>query len=300
MQPLPHDRSADRDRPQLRVAVPACAAPADTDAERSARADDERSRVERAEELLGRAACHTLGIFALPDGFRLSVVIPVFNEIATLAEVVGRVRACGVPCQIILVDDGSTDGTRELLKSWQGEPDLTVILHDRNQGKGAALKTGFAAADGDAVIIQDADLEYDPAEYRKLLQPIVEGQADVVFGSRFTGDSQRVLYFWHYVGNRVLTLLSNMFTNLNLTDMETCYKVFRGDVLRRVAPTLQERRFGVEPELTAKVARLPGVRIYERPISYSGRTYAEGKKITWRDGFRALWCIVRYRKGIRP
>jgi hypothetical protein len=142
-------------------------------------------------------------------------------------------------------------------------------------------------------------LEYDPAEYRKLLEPIVDGRADVVFGSRFTGDSQRVLYFWHYAGNRLLTLLSNLFTNLNLTDMETCYKVFRGDILRRIAPTLREERFGVEPELTAKVARLPGVRIYERPISYSGRTYAEGKKITWRDGIRALWCIVKYRRGIR-
>jgi glycosyltransferase involved in cell wall biosynthesis len=226
-------------------------------------------------------------------------VIPVYNEIATLAEVVRRVRASGVPCQIVLVDDGSTDGSRELLERWRDQPDLTVILHERNRGKGAALRTGFAAADGDAVIIQDADLEYDPAEYRKLLEPIVEGRADVVFGSRFTGDSQRVLYFWHYAGNRLLTLLSNMCTNLNLTDMETCYKVFRGDILRRIAPTLREERFGVEPELTAKVARLPGIRIYERPISYSGRTYAEGKKITWRDGFRALWCIIKYRRGIR-
>jgi glycosyltransferase involved in cell wall biosynthesis len=254
-------------------------------------------RVAVLEQLLGPAACHKLGIYALPEGFRLSVVIPVFNEIDTVATVVERVRGSGVPCEIILVDDGSTDGTRELLESWRGQADLTIVLHERNQGKGAALKTGFLRATGDAVIVQDADLEYDPAEYRYLLQPIVEGQADVVFGSRFLGDSQRVLYFWHYVGNRGLTTLSNCFTNLNLTDMETCYKVFRRDVIERIAPRLREQRFGIEPELTAKVAGLPGVRIYERPISYCGRTYAEGKKITWRDGFRALWCILRYGRG---
>jgi glycosyltransferase involved in cell wall biosynthesis len=259
--------------------------------------EDPRSRSERAAELLGPAACRALGIYHPPQGFMLSVVIPVYNEARTVEELVRRVRRSGVACQIILVDDGSTDGSRELVESWRGQPDLTVILHETNQGKGAALKTGFAAATGDVVVIQDADLEYDPAEYLKLIQPIVEGQADVVFGSRFTGDSQRVLYFWHYLGNRLLTLLSNAFTNLNLTDMETCYKAFRIDVIRRIAPTLRERRFGIEPELTAKVARLPGVRIYERPISYAGRTYSEGKKITWRDGLRALWCVVRYCRG---
>ncbi|MGE3406604.1 MAG: glycosyltransferase family 2 protein [Pirellulales bacterium] len=280
-------------RPHLRVADPG-----DHDPQRAAAAQEERARVARAEELLGPSACRTLGIYALPEGFVLSVVIPVYNEIRTLAELVGRVRASGVPCQIILIDDASTDGTRELLESWRGESDLKIIFHEKNQGKGAALKTGFESADGDVVIIQDADLEYDPAEFRKLIQPIVEGQADAVFGSRFTGDSQRVLYFWHYLGNRFLTLLSNAFTNLNLTDMETCYKAFRADTLKQVTPALREKRFGIEPELTAKVARLPGIRIYERPISYSGRTYAEGKKITWRDGFRALWCIFRYRKGI--
>jgi glycosyltransferase involved in cell wall biosynthesis len=174
-----------------------------------------------------------------------------------------------------------------------------IVMHEKNQGKGAALKTGFLRAQGHVVLVQDADLEYDPAEYRRLIQPIVEGQADVVFGSRFTGESQRVLYFWHYLGNRFLTLLSNAVTNLNLTDMETCYKVFRREVIAEIAPTLRERRFGIEPELTAKVARLPNVRIYERPITYAGRTYAEGKKITWRDGVSALRCIWKYRKGIR-
>jgi glycosyltransferase involved in cell wall biosynthesis len=258
---------------------------------------DEQARVEAAERLLGRGACRVLGIYQFPADFRLSVVIPIFNEVDTLAEIVRRVRGSGVPCQIVLVDDGSSDGSRDILERWRDEPDLKILLHEQNRGKGAALRTGFAAADGDVVLIQDADLEYDPADYRTLLQPIVEGQADVVFGSRFSGDSQRVLYFWHYVGNRVLTLLSNMFTNLNLTDMETCYKAFRRETLQQVLPSLCEDRFGIEPELTAKVAKLPGVRIYERPISYAGRTYAEGKKITWRDGVRALWCIVKYSVG---
>jgi len=259
---------------------------------------NEEQRVELARKLLGRAGCQQLGIYRLPDDFLLSVVMPVYNERDTLAEVVRRVRETGIRTQIILVDDGSTDGTRELLRSWEGEPDLTIVFHDKNQGKGAALKTGFLKAHGNVVLVQDADLEYDPAEFHRLIQPIVEGQADVVFGSRFTGENQRVLYFWHYVGNRVLTLLSNAMTNLNLTDMETCYKVFRHETIAKIAPTLRERRFGIEPELTAKVARLPGIRIYERPISYAGRTYAEGKKITWRDGLSALRCIWRYRKGI--
>lgn len=254
-------------------------------------------RVRQLEQLLGRAACRKLGIYVLPEGFVLSVVIPVFNEVKTVAQVLARVRASGVPVEIIVVDDGSTDGTRELLAGWSDQRDLRVVLHERNRGKGAALRTGFQLATGDVVIVQDADLEYDPGEFALLIQPIVENEADVVFGSRFTGDNQRVLYFWHYLGNKFLTLLSNMATNLNLTDMETCYKAFRRDVIQRIAPQLREDRFGIEPELTAKVAHLPGVRIHERPISYAGRTYAEGKKITWRDGFRALWCIVRYRRG---
>jgi glycosyltransferase involved in cell wall biosynthesis len=255
-------------------------------------------RTELLLSLLGPSVCRQLGIFRLPEGFVLSVVIPVYNEVNTVAEVVRKVRECGVPTEIILVDDGSTDGTRAILDGWRSEPDLKIIFHEKNQGKGAGLITGFQHATGDVVIVQDADLEYDPAEFPKLIQPIVEDQADVVFGSRFKGDTQRVLYFWHSIGNYVLTLLSNMMTNLNLTDMETCYKAFRRDVIQRIAPTLQEKRFGTEPELTAKVASIPGIRIYERPISYRGRTYAEGKKITWKDGFRALWCILKYRKGL--
>lgn len=260
---------------------------------------DENQRIALLEHLLGVGVCRRLGIYPLPEGFLLSVVIPVFNERDTITEVIGRVRQSGVPCEIILVDDGSTDGTRDLLNSWQGQSDLNILMHEKNQGKGAALQTGFSHAKGNVVLVQDADLEYDPAEFKKLIQPIVEDQADVVFGSRFTGDNQRVLYFWHYVGNRILTTLSNAFTNLNLSDMETCYKVFRREIIQQISPSLREKRFGIEPELTAKVASVPGVRIFERPITYSGRTYEQGKKITWRDGFRALWCIVRYRRGLR-
>jgi len=172
-------------------------------------------------------------------------------------------------------------------------------MHEKNQGKGAALRTGFGHATGQVVIVQDADLEYDPAEFSQLIQPIVENQADVVFGSRFTGNNHRVLNFWHSVVNGGLTLLSNAMTNLKLTDMETCYKAFRREVIQQIAPTLKENRFGIEPELTAKVASLPGIRIHERSISYAGRSYAEGKKITWRDGVRALFCIFRYRHGLR-
>jgi len=254
---------------------------------------------ETLRQLLGPSVCRRLGIYEMPAGFVLSVVIPIYNERRTIEEVVRRIRATGLPVEMILVDDGSIDGTRDLLAGWREQPDMRIIFHDVNQGKGAALRTGFAAATGDVVIVQDADLEYDPTEFAKLIQPIVENQADVVFGSRFSGDNQRVLYFWHYVGNRVLTLLSNMMTNLNLTDMETCYKAFRREVIQRIGPTLREQRFGIEPELTAKLARLPKIRIHERPISYAGRTYAEGKKITWRDGFRALYCIIRYSRGMR-
>jgi len=258
-----------------------------------------KKRAQLLEWLLGSAACRRLGIYVLPDGFLLSVVIPVFNERATVAEVVRRVRACGLPLEMIIVDDGSTDGTRAILLELANQSDVRVVLHDHNSGKGAALRTGFALATGDVVIVQDADLEYDPAEYARLIQPIVENQADVVFGSRFAGDNHRVLYFWHYLGNRLLTLFSNALTNLNLTDMETGSKAFRRDCIQRVAPHLRENRFGIEPELTAKLASVPGVRIHECSITYHGRTYAEGKKITWRDGIRAIWCIVRYWRGIR-
>lgn len=222
---------------------------------------------------------------------RLSVVIPIYNEKDTVRAIHEAVKSVGIVSEIILVDDFSTDGSRDIVRGLAD--DMTVVLlHDRNMGKGAALRTGFRSASGDIVIIQDADLEYDPKQYPKLIQPILDGKADVVYGSRFvSGDYRRVLYFWHMVGNSFLTLLSNMLTNLNLTDMETCYKAFRKEVLDRVS--IEENRFGFEPEITAKVAKLD-VRIYETGISYSGRTYKEGKKIGWKDGFSALRCIVKY------
>ena len=225
---------------------------------------------------------------------KLSIVIPCYNEIDTIEDILAKVRAVELPVgkEIIIVDDCSTDGTRDLLAALDGAPGVRVVLHEVNRGKGAALRSGFAHASGDLIIIQDADLEYDPDEYSKLLQPILDNQADVVYGSRFIGgESHRVLYFWHSVGNKFLTLLSNMFTNLNLTDMEVCYKVFRRSVLEQIE--LQEDRFGFEPEFTAKVARL-GCPIYEVGISYYGRTYAEGKKISWKDGVRAVYVIVKY------
>ena len=249
---------------------------------------------------LGEAACRQLGFYAIPKDLLLSVVIPVYNENETFMQLLDRVRAVPIRKEIVMVDDCSTDGTRDLLagleKHAEDDPNnlLQVHYHDVNQGKGAALRTAFAKVTGNIIIIQDADLEYDPAEYPRLLRPIVEDKADVVYGSRFLGDQpHRVLYYWHYQGNKFLTMMSNCFSNLNLTDMETCYKVFRKNVLQEIAPTLKQERFGFEPEITAKIAH-HHYRVYEMSISYSGRTYDQGKKIGWRDGLKALWCIVRY------
>jgi glycosyltransferase involved in cell wall biosynthesis len=240
---------------------------------------------------------------------KVSIVVPVYNEVATLKTAIQRVVAVELDKEIVLVDDGSTDGSRESLAElarvglpgWlpdpagaRGENTVRVHFQPRNQGKGAALRAAFEVATGDIVVVQDADLEYDPQDIPRLIKPIVDGIADVTFGSRFIGSPRRVLYFWHTVLNRGLTLLSNMLNDLNVTDMETCYKAFRLEVIRRLA--IEEDRFGIEPELTAKVAKMQ-LRIYEVPISYYGRTYAEGKKIGWKDGMRALYCIVKY--GVR-
>jgi glycosyltransferase involved in cell wall biosynthesis len=273
----------------------------------------EKNLRELIRQAIGETVCRKLGLIELPADLKLSVVVPVYNERDTIHEILRRILMVPIPKEVILIDDFSKDGTRDELvkieREWSSPRadsadaaagsslnTVRVVYHDRNRGKGAALRTGFAHVTGTVVIVQDADLEYDPAEYPQLIAPIIDGRADVVFGSRFIGDTHRVLLFWHYLGNKLLTTLSNMFTGLNLTDMETCYKVFRREAIDAIAPTLKSDRFGFEPEVTAKVAK-HGLRVYELPISYSGRDYSEGKKITWKDGFQALWCIIRFRFG---
>jgi glycosyltransferase involved in cell wall biosynthesis len=260
-------------------------------------AADPSRKVEVLEKLLGVPACRNLGIYQIPPGFKLSIVIPVYNEERWLAELVRRVQAVEIPKELILINDFSTDGTPKILEQIEKQYDNVTVFHQpKNMGKGAALREGFKHCTGDLVIVQDADWEYDPGEYPKLIQPILEGRADVVVGSRFIGESHRVLYYWHSVANKMLTTLSNWFTNLNLTDMETCYKVFKREIIQGM--NLKSNRFGFEPEVTAKMARKKADgsrwRIYEVPISYSGRTYEEGKKIGLKDAFQALYCIVRY------
>ncbi|MDX1709362.1 MAG: glycosyltransferase family 2 protein [Desulfobacterales bacterium] len=224
---------------------------------------------------------------------KVSVIIPVYNEKSTISEIIDRVRAVDLEKEIIVVDDGSTDGTsQQLAEIVRRFEDVTILSHQKNRGKGAALRTGFAEASGEIIIVQDADLEYDPRDYEALLVPILDGRADVVYGSRFLGGPHRVLFFWHYVGNKFLTLLSDAFSNLNITDMETCYKMFKKEVLDDIQ--LRSNRFGFEPEFTMKIAK-KGFRVYEVPISYSGRTYEEGKKIGWRDGLSAMFAIVWFR-----
>jgi glycosyltransferase involved in cell wall biosynthesis len=256
------------------------------------------------------SSAEVCGIGGVALSVTVSIIIPVYNERAYIEEVLLRVQSVNLEKEVLVIDDGSTDGTRELLRDLEklqaaGQPEVPVqngrallplenirfIFQDRNRGKGAALRRGFEVANGEVLLVQDADLEYDPKDYHKLLEPIFDGRADVVYGSRFLGGPQRVHYFWHYAGNKFLTLLSDMLTNLKLTDMETCYKVFRREVVQGIH--FRSNRFGFEPECTAKIAR-GNWRVYEVPISYAGRTYAEGKKITWRDGFIALWCILRY------
>lgn len=269
------------------AACPLCGAPV---------AAPDRLSPEQAQLWLGEAVCRQLGLYPIPAGLRLSVIVPVYNEKDTVREIIRRISAVRIPKEIIVVDDGSTDGTTEVLAEMDGDEDLHILRHQQNRGKGAALRTAFAQATGEIILIQDADLEYDPAQYARLIQPIVEGVADVVYGSRFVpAGPHRVLYFWHWVANRLLSTMSNMFTDLNLTDVETCYKVFRREVIDAIAPTLKQNRFGIDPELTAKVARR-GYRIYELGISYFGRTYQEGKKIGLRDAVTVFWCILRYWK----
>jgi glycosyltransferase involved in cell wall biosynthesis len=247
--------------------------------------------LEQLQRVVGPHGLQRMGVYQIPASFKLSIAVPVYNERATIREIIRRIRAVPIAKEIILVDDGSTDGTRDILREMKDDADLVVLFHEQNRGKGGALHTAFKHATGDVVIVQDADLEYNPQEYPRLIQPIIDGRADVVYGSRFIGEVSRIHLFWHRVANGILTLLSNFFTNLNLTDMETCYKIFRRDVIQSIP--LRQLRFGFDPEVTAKIARRR-CRVYEIPISYAGRDYSEGKKIGIFDAFEALYCIIRY------
>jgi glycosyltransferase involved in cell wall biosynthesis len=253
-----------------------------------------RDRVVLLERLIGRDVCRRLGIYALPADFVLSVVMPCYNEAKTLEKIIARVRETQLPMELICVDDGSKDGTREVLERLAAQQDIKAVFHAKNQGKGAALRTGFLEATGDVVVVQDADMEYDPQDLKLLLQPILEGRADVVYGSRFSGPDRAVSPLWHLAANKLITLLFNVFHGHRFTDVETCYKLFRRELIQQIAPQLREKRFGIELELTARLLKDREIRFHERPIRYARRSYAEGKKIGWRDGLWALWCIVRY------
>ncbi len=257
------------------------------------------NRYELLRRLLGTQLCKRLGIFRIPEGFRISVVVPVFNEVETIERVIERLESTGLPLEIILIDDGSSDGTRDVLTRLENQYGVRVCFHGQNQGKGAAIRTGLKKATGDVVVIQDADLEYDPHDFWWMLQPIIENRANVVYGSRFAKANRPVSPLIHYWACQLITCLANLFLGKRLTDVETCYKMFRRELIESVVDELQEDRFGIEIELTFRVGRQSNARFYEVPISYDRRSYAEGKKIGWKDGVAALWCILRYGITVR-